>query len=158
MRFSDALNGAFSEQIVNELANSSAYLQMAIYFDILQFRNLAGFFYKQAQHERDHADKIVKYMCSRTGSNPMVGSVPAPALNISSPVAVGEEFVRLEEKTTADLENIYELVTGEASWMDVPFIQEMLAEQVEEEDEATHFLDLIKEAKDLALFDMAWGD
>ena len=52
----DALNG----QVGNEMGASMLYFSIAAYFDSEDLEQLAAFFYRQADEERDHAMRFVR--------------------------------------------------------------------------------------------------
>ena len=56
--FADALN----EQIANEFAAPSSTSAIAVHYDAETLPRLAGFFYRQALEERDHAMMMVQYL------------------------------------------------------------------------------------------------
>merc|ERR1712100_465055 len=67
--FSVNCENAINEQINVELANSYLYMAMAAHFDRDDVA-LAGFrdyFQKQADEEREHAQKFIKYLNMRVG-------------------------------------------------------------------------------------------
>src|SRR5947209_18245120 len=98
MQIGDKLNGAFNAQIGRELASSNQYVNVAAYFDDRALRLLAGLFYKQAEEEREHAMKFVKYLTD------VSGRVAVPA--IAEPkhaFASAEEAVRLAYEWELDI-------------------------------------------------------
>ena len=56
--FVDQLN----VQIGNEFAAHQQYVACAVYYDGLTMPQMAGFFYRQALEERDHAMMMVRYL------------------------------------------------------------------------------------------------
>ena len=53
-------------QIGNEFAAHQQYVACAVYYDALTMPQMAGFFYRQALEERDHAMMMVKYLVEPT--------------------------------------------------------------------------------------------
>lgn len=157
MRLSQELNDAICAQIVHEYRNQLIYTQIACYFKDLGLNNLAKYFFDAASHEKDHAEKFINYLNDRIGGKVTIGSVPSPNLGLSSPSTVGEVYIKVEEETTLSIEDLMELVLEQKSYIDQSFILEMLKEQVEEEDSAKHFATLIKNVKDIVLFDATFG-
>ena len=153
MKLSESLNSALNEQVLHELRNQNIYLQIASFFEDLQLRNLAEYFYEQSNHEKSHADKFIKYINSRTGGKVSIGEVDHPNLNLSSKEDVADVYVSTEEGTTESIEEIMDLVLEDKSYIDMSFIQDMLQEQVEEEDAASEFALKLKMCNDLVLFD-----
>lgn len=153
MKFSQELNDAFCQQILIELGNQNKYMQVQSYFEDLQLKNLANFFKSQASGENDHANLFLNHVNDRFGGKVTIGEVNAPMVSFSSPEQVGEFYLLTEQQTTESIESLYELALSERSYIDLPFLQNLLSEQVEEEDTSQKFALNIKMAKDLVLFD-----
>ena len=49
-------------QIQSEFAASQQYIAIAVYFDDQSLVELAAFFYRQAEEEREHALKFIHFM------------------------------------------------------------------------------------------------
>lgn len=159
MNLSQVLNDALNNQIVHEYHNMLVYKQVESYFQNLQLKHIALYFAKQAQEEKGHGDKIIDYLNSRTGGIVTITSVPAPMSLLSyDPASIGTLYVSTEEETTRHLEEIYGLALESDSFMDLNFLREMLAEQVEEEDSANQFAMNLSMAKDIVLFDKSMED
>jgi ferritin len=153
MRLSQSLNDAYLEQIVVELGNVTKYMQICSYFEDLQLKKLSKYFLDQANQEKSHADKFMQHVNDRIGGNVQIGEVSAPNLSLSDPASIGEIFIKVEQDTTNSIESLYELANDEKSYIDLPFILDMLNEQVEEEDSASAFALKIKMCRDIVLFD-----
>ena len=92
----------------------------------------------------------------RRGTARRTFEAPAPNLGDLSPSGIGELYVKREEATTESIESIYDLADSERSYVDLPFILEMLKEQVSEEDEASEFSMKAKNVKDFVLWDASF--
>jgi ferritin len=158
MILSQNLCDALNQQILHELGNVTKYMQINSYFENLQLKNLAKYFLARSQEEKGHADKFMNYINDRTGGLVTIGEVQEPNLALTDPASIGVAFVQIEENTTLSIESIFDLALGEKSYLDLPFLQEMLSEQVGEEDEANEFALKIKMVKDIVLFDATLGD
>ena len=62
MIISSQMNAALNEQIGNEFSASLQYVAIASYFAGESLPELAAHFYLQAEEERAHAMRIVKFM------------------------------------------------------------------------------------------------
>ena len=82
-----------------------------------------------------------------------MGEVDAPIIGLSSIELIAEAYISIEEGTTESIEEIYGMALDEKSFMDLPFLSNMLSEQIEEEDSAQSFALKIKAVKDIVLFD-----
>jgi ferritin len=65
--FAEALN----KQIANELAAAQQYIAAAVYYDAETLPQLAGFFYRQALEERNHAMMMVQFLID-TDQKPVI--------------------------------------------------------------------------------------
>lgn len=153
MKLSEALNDALNIQVIAEYANSLRYLQIASFFEDLQLKNISSYFKKQAEHEKEHGNLFLDYINSRTGGKVSLSEIDAPRFLLVDYVDSGKLYVKFEEDTTFAIESLYDLAISEKSYVDLPFLQKMLDEQVEEEDKATEFEAKIKMVKDVVLFD-----
>src|ERR671935_2764542 len=58
----DRFTAALNKQIANEFSASQQYIAAAVYYDAETLPQLAGFFYRQAVEERNHAMMMVQYL------------------------------------------------------------------------------------------------
>jgi ferritin len=158
MKLSERLNEVINQQIIHELKNANTYLQIASYFENVQLKNIAKFFYGEAKGEFKHANLFIKHLNERTGGEVYILDVPKPEIDLSSFTGVADSYIKTEEKTTILIENIYRIAFQEGSFIDLPFISELLAEQIEEENLANEFALRLKMVKDIVLFDATFGD
>src|SRR5688500_15032910 len=64
---SERVVAAFNEQVGNELGASNQYVAIAAYFAQQSLPELAKFFYLQANEEREHAMKFVRFLVDVDG-------------------------------------------------------------------------------------------
>jgi ferritin len=157
MKMSEDLCAALNQQTIHELRNQNTYLQIASYFENLELKNLAKFFFEQASGEKEHAQLFINHLNDRIGGQVQIGTIPAPVMGLLSPESAGLLYLQVETSTTEAIEDIMDLVLESKSYIDQPFISKMLDEQVEEEDSANHFNLLISKVKDIVLFDATFG-
>lgn len=158
MKLPQSLNDLLNAQIIYEYSNMLVYKKIESFFESRQLTNLANYFSKQAQHEKDHGDKFLSYINNRTGGNVVCDDVPMPDVEISDWISAADIYVTLEEATTENIELIYDTALREKSYLDLGFIQKMLTEQVEEENSAQKFFKNISMVKDIVLFDQNFED
>src|SRR3984893_9814705 len=77
MPFSPKMNAAINEQIGREFAASLEYVSIASGFASEGLIELAKHFYRQAEEERDHAMRFVKYVVD-AGGKVAIPAIPAP--------------------------------------------------------------------------------
>lgn len=153
---SETLCDAMCIQASHEYKNQQLYLQIATYFDRLKLNNIAKYFYSQSTHEKEHGDKFVQYINSRVGGFYKPYQIDNSQMDFSSYIDCGRKYLEIEQETTQNIEKVYELVNDENSYMDLPFLLEMLKEQVEEEDSAESFMMMIQGVTDIFLFDSSF--
>lgn len=153
MKLSQSLNEAFNQQILHEYRNMIVYKKIQNFFEDLQLKNLASYFSKQADDEKSHANKFIDHVNDRIGGKVEIGDVQSLPYEVRSLEDVGKIYLIVEEETTKSIESIYDMALMGKSFIDLPFIQEMLDEQVKEEDEASELSAKLNMVKDIVLFD-----
>jgi ferritin len=154
MNLSQSLNEAFNEQIIKEYSNVLAYAQLQSYFENLMLTKIAKFFGDRSNEEKTHADKFMAHINARTGGKVILGEVPAPPnVQFMDIPAIGALYAQRERDTTVSIESIYDLASEEKSYIDLPFLLDMVGEQVQEEDESREFEVKAKTVKDYVLWD-----
>ena len=83
MLISQEMNAALNKQIGNEFGASIQYVAIAAYFDSDSLPELAAHFYRQAEEERMHAMRFVKYVLD-AGGQVEIPEVPASKSSFSS--------------------------------------------------------------------------
>jgi ferritin len=157
LNLTQSLNESLNLQVVHELKNQLIYAQLESRFEDMQLIKIAKYFREKSAEEKSHADKFIAHINARTGGKVDIGDVPSPDILVTDVSAIGDLYISVEEGTTESIESIYELADEEKSHIDLPFLLEMLSEQVSEEDEANEFALKIKNVKDLILFDATFS-
>lgn len=145
MNASEQLGAAMNQQIGNEMGASMQYIAIATYFDAETLPELARFFYRQAEEERDHAMRFVRFLVD-LGTPVVIPDIPAPKSDFSS----AEEAVALSldwEKTVT--QQIYDLVTiaqNDSNLIAVRFLDWFINEQLEEVSTMGALLSLVRRA------------
>jgi ferritin len=130
----DAFVSQLNEQIANEFAAHQQYVACAVYYDGETLPQLAGFFYRQALEERDHAMMMVQYLLD-ADADVVIPGVAAPQVGFSDVVAP----VALALAATARAENDF---TSEQ------FVQWFIKEQVEEVATMSDLLRVVQRSQD----------
>lgn len=150
MLISQKLNDAINEQIGREFGASLQYVAIAGYFDADNLPQLASYFYKQAEEEREHAMKFVRFIAECDGK------VVVPAISAPKSVSGVEEAVRLslewEEKVTQQIYDLVNLADKEGNWIAHHFLQWYVDEQLEEVSSMELLLDTVRRAGDQILW------
>ena len=145
MIISTTINAAFNAQIGHELANSNQYVAVAAWFDGESLKGLAKMFYKQAEEEREHAMKFVKFVLD-AGGKVEIPAIPAAQNDFDSAVAAAQLALEAEERTTAQINDLMTQAIAEKNYAAQNFLQWFVNEQVEEIATASTNLDVIKKA------------
>ena len=161
MKMSADLAAAFNKQITMELASSTAYMQMAAYFDDANLTGMAGWMRQQSNEEREHAERFFEYVLDR-GNKVVIGSQEAPPSDFSGAAEVFQKALEQEQAVTASIHDLYRLASDDGDLACIPFLQEFIEEQREEESTVGTILDRVKLADDqpaaLLLLDSQLGE
>lgn len=126
-RFVSQLNA----QITHELGSSHQYLACAAYYDALTLPQMAGFFYRQAAEERDHALMMIRYLLD-TGAPVEIGATPAVVCGFADVVEPVALALEAEQKVTAQINDLYRTAREEVDFASEQFMGWFIREQVEE--------------------------
>jgi len=132
-------------QLVSEFGASAQYLAIAIYFDEEALPALAGYFYAQAEEEREHAMKFLKFLLN-TGAHPVIPPTGDVKNQFSSPSDAVEFALHQEMRVTTEINQLVSLALAEEDHTSNSFLQWFVNEQVEEVDNMTNLLQTIKHA------------
>jgi ferritin len=145
MLISKELTAAFNEEIGLELFASHQYMAMAAHFDDLALKNLAGMFFKQAEEERAHAMKFIKYLMD-AGGKVEIPTVKAPQAAFASV----EEAIRLsydwEMEVTRHINALMTLAIDQKDYIAQDFLRWFETEQLEEVSTMDKLLKVVRQA------------
>ncbi len=131
MIHSESLMAAMNRQVGYEMGASMQYISVASYFATESLDELARFFYRQADEERDHAMKFVHFLAD-AGATLEIPEVPAPRTGLGS----AEECVALalahEEKVTRQIYDLVEIAREDKNYIALRFLDWFVDEQFEE--------------------------
>lgn len=136
---------AMNAQIQSEFGASQQYIAIAIYFDEEGLPDLANFFYRQSEEEREHAMKFVHFLLE-TGAKPIIPSLPEFKNSFDSAAEAVQYALDQELKVTNQINNIVSIAKEEGDYASHNFLQWFVDEQVEEVDSMTSLLQTIKHA------------
>jgi ferritin len=150
MLISKKINDAINQQIGNEFGASLQYVAIATHFDREALPVLAGHFYQQADEERAHAMKFVKFLVD-AGGQPVIPTIPAPQVKFAS----AEEAVRLsldwELEVTKQINQLVAIAKKESDYTTDNFLQWFVSEQLEEVSSMDALLKVIQRAGEKGL-------
>lgn len=145
MLISREMNAALNAQIGREFGAMLQYVAIAAYFEAENLPRLARFFFQQADDEREHAMRFVRYVVEAGGR------VEVPA----TPGARGEfggaeEPVRLslewEQEVTRQIHGLLAQAVKEGDYTTQEFLQWFVREQLEEVSTMERLLSVVRRA------------
>ena len=131
MMISEKLARAMVEQVGRELGASHQYVNLAAHFDRESLPQLAAFFYRQAEEEREHAMKFVHYV-AEAGGAVAVPAVPAPQAGVDSPEAAAALALEWEQEVTRQINALMAQAIAEDDYLAQDFLRWFVNEQLEE--------------------------
>jgi ferritin len=147
---SEALNKQMNEQIGHEFGASLQYVNIAAYFDDVGLPVLTQHFFKQADEEREHAMKFVRYILD-AGGKVAIPAIPAPRSEFAS----AEEAVGLalewEYTVTKQINALLDRATGERDYVAHDFLEWFAREQLEEVSSMDTLLKMIRRSGEQGL-------
>ena len=150
MLFSKDMNAAVNAQVGHEFGASIQYVAIAAHFDSEGLPALARHFYKQANEERDHAMRFVKFVVDADGMLE-VPAIPAPRSKFAS----AEEAVHLsldwEMTVTKQINALVDLAIKQNDHLSKNFLDWFVNEQLEEVSSMDTLLRMVRRAGEKGL-------
>ena len=143
----EEIETAINAQINQELAAAHSYLGMAAHFDELNLNGFSRWMSVQADEEREHADRLFRYLLDR-GGKVRLGAIPSPDFETGDHVKLFETALAQEQANTRSINELYELATTHNDYATKSHLQWFLDEQVEEEASIDEILGHLKLAGD----------
>lgn len=146
MALSERMEKALNEQMNAEMYSSYLYLSMGAYFESRDLPGFATWMGSQAQEELLHGMKFFDYVNSK-GGRVRLSEIEKPQIEWDSPVDVFENVYAHEQKVTSLINDLVSMALEEDDYATNNFLQWFVAEQVEEEENASSVLAKMKKAK-----------
>lgn len=132
-----------NRQVEREAFSSNLYIAMASWAETSGFSGVAAWLYAQAEEEKLHMLKFVKYINER-GGKAVIPALKKPAAEFKSIEDVFREVLKHEEFVTASINEIVALTLEEKDFNTHNFLQWFVMEQVEEEASVRTILDKVR--------------
>jgi ferritin len=145
MLISKKINDAINQQIGNEFGASLQYVAIAAHFDNVALPQLAAHFYKQAEEERDHAMRFVKYLVDADG-HVVIPAVASPKSKFSTAAESVKLSLDWELEVTKQINRLVEMAKKENDYTTDTFLQWFVKEQLEEVSSMDQLLKVIQRA------------
>lgn len=153
MLISQDMNAQMNEQIGNEFGASLQYVNIASYFDDVGLPVLRDHFFRQADEERQHAMKFVRYILD-AGGRVAIPAIPAPRANFGS----AEEAVALslewEYTVTKQINALLDRASSERDYVAHDFLEWFAREQLEEVSSMDTLLKMVRRSGEARLMDV----
>jgi ferritin len=139
------LAGAINAQIGHEFGASLQYVSIAGYFQRNHLTLLAKLFSAQADEERAHAMKFVKYLLD-TGGELRIPAIPAPKPVFGSAEEAVQAALTWEQGVTGQITALMDVAVKENDYLAQSFLQWFIDEQLEEVVKMERLLNVIKQS------------
>ena len=131
---------ALNEQAGKEMYSSMLYLAMASWAESNGFAGIAGWMYVQADEEREHMLRFMRYINDRGGKAEVMG-IEKPPAEFKNVKDMFEHVMKHEQYVTELINNIVQLCIDEKDYTTHGWIQWFVNEQIEEEASVREILD-----------------
>jgi ferritin len=132
-----------NRQIEREAFSSNLYIAMASWAENNGFAGVASWLYTQADEERLHMLKFIKYINER-GGKAVFPALKKPAGEFKNVEDVFKEVLKHEEFITESINEIVSLTLEEKDYNTHNFLQWFVFEQVEEEASVRTIIDKVR--------------
>ncbi|HSQ30273.1 MAG TPA: ferritin [Gemmatimonadaceae bacterium] len=153
MLISEAMNAQMNEQVGHEFGASLKYVNIAGYFDDAGLPVLREHFFRQANEEREHAMKFVRYILD-AGGRVAIPTIPAPRANFGS----AEEAVALslewEYTVTKQINALLDRASSEHDYVAHDFLEWFAREQLEEVSSMDTLLKMVRRSGEARLIEV----
>jgi ferritin len=145
MLISETMNGAINDQIGNEFSASLQYVSTASHFAAETLPELAAHFYRQADEERAHAMRFVRYVVE-AGGRVEIPAIPMPKADFKTVEEAIQLSVDQEKTVTQQINDLVELTLKESDHITHNFLAWFLTEQLEEVSSMENLLKIVQRA------------
>lgn len=143
-----------NQQVEKEGYSSHLYLAMASWAENNGYPGIAQWLYAQAEEERIHMLKFIKYINER-GGQAVLPSIKKPPVDFKNPKAMFAEVLKHEQFITASINEIVGVCIDTRDFTTHNWVQWFVTEQIEEEKSAREVIDKLNlvDEKNLYIFD-----
>jgi bacterioferritin B len=145
MIISKDMNAAINTQIGNEFGAMLQYVAIAAYFSGEGLAELAAHFNRQAEEERLHAMRFVKYLLDAGGAV-SISEIPSPRSRFQSAAEAVQYSLGQERTVTNQINDLVELAIKESDHATKNILNWFVDEQLEEVSSMDQLLKVIERA------------
>ena len=153
MLISNKLMDELNAQIGREFGASLEYVAIASYFEANTLPQLAGFFYRQSDEERDHAMRFVRFVLD-SGGRIEIPSIPASSSSFASAAKAVGAALEWERDVTRHINALMALAVEERNYIAQQYLQWFVGEQLEEVATMSALRDTVRRAGEERLLDV----
>ncbi|MTD91926.1 MULTISPECIES: ferritin [Corynebacterium] len=139
----EKLQTLLNEQVINEHGAALIYTQLAYEMDNLSFPGMRDWFFKQAEEEREHAQKFAEHLLDR-GYRVELGDIQVGSVKAATPLDAFEASLAHEQKVSEQIREIARTADAAGDLDSRGLINWFLEEQVEEESSVSEIIDQLK--------------
>jgi ferritin len=121
------------------------YVSIAAHFQQRNLQLLAKLFFKQADEEKEHAMKFVKYLLD-TKAELKIPAIPAPTPTFASAEAAVAAALKWEQDVTRQITALMDLAIKQEDYLAQSFLQWFIDEQLEEVVKMDRLLSVIQQS------------
>jgi bacterioferritin B len=136
---------AINEQIGYEFSASLQYYAIGAHFAAEALPQLSQHFFKQAEEEKGHALRFIKYVVD-AGGCVVIPAIDAPKSKFNTPRDAVKLSLDQEIHVTNQINGLVELARKENDYITINFLQWFLTEQLEEVSSMDNLLKIIERA------------
>lgn len=138
---------AINEQIGYEFSASMQYYAIGAHFAAEALPQLSQHFFKQAEEEKGHALRFIKYVVD-AGGHVVIPAIEAPQARFKTPEKAIKLSLDQEVKVTEQINALVGLARREDDYITLNFLQWFLTEQLEEVSSMDNLLKIVQRAGD----------
>jgi bacterioferritin B len=138
---------AINEQIGYEFSASVQYYAIAAHFAAEALPQLSQHFFRQAEEEKGHALRFIKYVVD-AGGRVVIPAIDAPESKFKTPRDAVKLSLDQEIHVTNQINGLVELARKANDYITINFLQWFLTEQLEEVSSMDNLLKIVERAGD----------
>ena len=139
----EKLQTLLNAQVNNEHGAALIYTQLAYEMDNLSFPGMRDWFFKQAEEEREHAQKFAEHLLDR-GYRVELEDMQVGSVKAATPLDAFEASLAHEQKVSEQIREIARTADAAGDLDSRALINWFLDEQVEEEASVSEVIDQLK--------------
>ncbi len=138
---------AINEQIGYEFSASLQYYAIAAHFAAEALPQLSAHFFKQAEEEKGHALRFIKYVVD-VGGRVVIPAIEAPKSKFKTARDAVKLSLEQEVHVTNQINGLVGLARKQNDYITINFLQWFLTEQLEEVSSMDNLLKIVQRAGD----------